>query len=255
MRAPRRVERPRRLAQDLLDGAPIRGAAPPTPACSRERSRTFSISAVRRCASSTVARPRSLRSARETSSLSASADPAVMIAVSGVRRSCEIVCSSAVLSSSLRRRARVSTTSDCRRSRSSAAAEQGLERRDDPLAEPRPGRRRARARRRAACRSARVLRQLVRESVLVAVAAGSKRDRGRVQPEGRREPRPRLPGARRARSRRRAACARARPPGLPRGVAAPPRSPASAPPRPPRSRPPRRRGTRSAPPSARFARS
>ena len=87
----------------------------------RERSSRSSISRDRRCASTPTASASSPRSAsvrlgeRKASAL-------VRIAVSGERRSCETLRRSAVLITSLRRSAAVSTTSACSPSRSSAAA-------------------------------------------------------------------------------------------------------------------------------------
>ena len=80
----------------------------------------MSTSAESRCASSTTTRPSSSRSPRSSPG-ERTAWPAVMIAVSGVRRSCDTARSSAVLMTSERRSACVSTTSACSRSRSSAA--------------------------------------------------------------------------------------------------------------------------------------
>ena len=96
-----------------------RGSA--APACSRERSSSWSTSRVSRALSWAIASVSSTRSA-SVSAGEDSASPEATIAVSGERRSCETDRSTAVLISSLRRSALVSTTSRVSRSRSSAAA-------------------------------------------------------------------------------------------------------------------------------------
>ena len=96
-----------------------RGSA--DPACRRERSSSCSTRCERRAASPTIIDASSSRSAGRSVG-ERTASPAAMIVVSGVRRSWETARSSAVLRTSECRSAWVSTTSRCRRSRSSAAA-------------------------------------------------------------------------------------------------------------------------------------
>ena len=107
--------------QDLVERAPVRVRLGPRAASSRERSSSWSMSRDSRSASSWTPAASSRRSA--SSMVGApSGSAAARIAVSGVRRSWLTARSSAVFRTSLRRSARVSTTSLSSASRSSAAA-------------------------------------------------------------------------------------------------------------------------------------
>ena len=165
---------------------------------------------------------RARRAPRRRASASRCVPAAVTIAVSGERRSCDTARSSAVFTTSLRRSAAVSTTSASSASRSRAAREQRLERRDDALLQPpqpglgRVGRDQERAERgRAVAQRERRRRRSVGGDLV-------ERDRGRRParaPGPAAAPRPAAPSAGRPRA---AAAAPSPPRGRPRGGARPP---------------------------------
>ncbi len=125
-RAPRRPRRRRRTSSST-EHQSARGST--APACRRDRSSRLSTSRDSRALSSAITAVNSARASRERVS-DASPPAAVVIAVSGERRSCDTERSTAVLTTFDRRSAFVSMTCASSSSRRRAAADERLERGD-----------------------------------------------------------------------------------------------------------------------------
>ena len=198
--------------------------------------------------------PSSSRSASLERRASRSASPAAMIAVSGVRRSCETARSSAVLIDVASGAAPASRRPRPQRVALERRGEQRLERRHDALAQAL-----AASRRRSSAGDQRASPPAPIADRAAAVARRSPLADARELDRRRRQAERHAPAdarcdrqRRRAGSLRRAAAAPSPPPGRPpRGAAAPRAARARASSATRRRRSPRRRGTRPAPPSSR----
>ena len=203
------VDRELELAPAWRRGPPPRaGPRRPstTPAAARRRAPRAARGRAAPRSGATAARPPARcpsASSRRSSSSSrspASGSAAAMIAVSGVRRSWLTARSSAVLSTSLRRSARVSTTSVEQRVALQRRGEQRLERRHDPLLDAAQRRLRASPAAAAACRAGARPRAAGTRRARSSPSTGCELDRRRRELQRRREPLRRPTGSARRRS-------------------------------------------------------